>query len=666
VDRLVLVNASALRLGGGGTYIVEQLAALSRIEGVEVTAVATGEVARRLHEACGPGTRVIAWPERPLPLRLLREQLALPLRALGHDVVYQAGGFALFASPRPQVVTNQNPHHFSSSARAFWRGRYRPGYRWQLELEWRLAHLSVRRADVFVTVSEAFRRAVEADVGPQPSLVTLPSPAPVLPPPVASTGLEGDAPYALSVANDYPHKDWDGLIGAFLAHPELPRLVIAGDWRDDGRRAELRRRLAGTGRVHVLGPVRDRARLAALYRDASCYVAHSYLEAGPLTPGEARACGLPIAATDIPPHREACGASGVYYEPGDAAALAGAVRAALARGRDARPRHDGHGWTWSENAARLAGLMRAIAPPSFTLGDGGVLPRRLRGLRAVGARGPVMRRLTTSGSSGQRVLSSLPTMTAHYADGRVFRIPAGNRTYGRVFFLDEHEPGTSSVVRRVTEPGDFLIDVGANQGWFSLLMASCAGGDGEVWAIEPLPPAVASLRENLALNPALDVKVLEVAAGAEPGTATINLFEGLPEVHASGSTLGRDDYEPHAVRRETLDGLLASATREPSLVKVDVEGGELEVLRGAERLLDAERPPIWILEVNRVTAGAYGYAPQDLLATLRGRRPHDVYRIGRRGRLEPERDPARAPDGTNWLCVPPERVGRLDDRLPAP
>ncbi len=370
----ILVNATALRLGGGGTYVVEQVAALAARPDTKVTAFATGEVAARLTEACGGRARVVALPQRSLPLRLLHEQLVLAWRARRHDVVYAAGGFAMFAAPRPQAVTNQNPHHFPASARGFWRERYPWRHRLRLELEWRGAHASVRRAEAFVTVSAAFAAAVEADLGRRPNVLMVPSAAPVLPAP-ADGGVA--PPYVLTVAHDYPHKDWDGLIEAFLANPDLPRLVIAGDWRNAERRDELERRLgAAEGRIAVLGPVGDRARLAGLYRGAQAFVAHSFLEAGPLTPGEALSAGLSIAASDIPPHREACGPDAVLYDPRDTGALAGAVREAIARGPSAPVRR---AWTWQDNAERLAGVLHGIhvagpSAPTFTRPDGAAPP----------------------------------------------------------------------------------------------------------------------------------------------------------------------------------------------------------------------------------------------------------------------------------------------------
>lgn len=298
--------------------------------------------------------------------------------------------------------------------------------------------------------------------------------------------------------------------------------------------------------------------------------------------------------------------------------------------------------------------------PLFTLPDGGKVPRRYHLLRAAAMRGRIARRLALSGRSGQLVLERLPALRATYPDGRVFLLSAGDRTYARVFFFGEHEPATSAVLHRLIRPGDFAIDIGANSGWFSLLMASLTGQSGEVWAIEPLPTVLPLLRANLEANPDLEIRVLDLAVGADPGRVTINRFAGLTHVHASLSTLGRSDYAGHDVEGASLDQLLSAHDGDaPDVIKVDVEGAELDVLHGARSLLDSDQTPIWILEVNYSTAAAFGYRPEALVARLRSHGPHDVYRIARGGRLEREVAPAHAPHGANWLCVPAERRDRL-------
>lgn len=362
----VLVNALPLRVGGGATYIVEQLGALSTLPGLDITVLATTEVADQLTTACSKSVRVQKCPKRRLPVRLLHEQCVLPLIARGYDVVYQPGGFAMFGSPRPQVVTNQNPHHFGPVARSFAK---RAGYPWMLRAvlaaQWRAAHASVRRAEAFVTTTSAFRSDVEGDLGSRDNLHVLRSGATPMP---DATVLPEDLgvmnSYALTVANDYIHKDWDGLIRAFQDHPDLPPLVLAGEVRDEERRTTLERRTSRSkgrppSRVTLLGSVPDRGQIAALYKHAQCFVAHSLLEAGPLTPGEALRQGVRLVASDIPPHRDAAGDRAYYYDAHDPNALAEAVRTAL-RAAPSTP-IDEEERTWADNAEHLARLMHSIA-----------------------------------------------------------------------------------------------------------------------------------------------------------------------------------------------------------------------------------------------------------------------------------------------------------------
>lgn len=359
----VLVNAGGMGLGGGGTYLVEQLAALSRLDGVQITAVATQGLAERLRAACTDRARIRDLPagSGALPARLLFEQLVLPLRARAYDVVYLPGGFALFASPRPQVVGHQNAHHFGIANRAFWRQRYPTRLRLRLEAEWRMAHASVRRAEAFVTVSAAFRDFVEEDLGRQANVHMIATVPPRLPEHAAPGDpfQLGDEPYVFVAAHDYHHKDWDGLIATFLEHRDLPRLVLAGAARSPERGASLRQMVSGpdAGRVVLLGAVGDRSRLAALYRRATCFVAHSFLEAGPMTPGEAITNGLPLILTDITPHREAGGDYALYYDPRDRDALAAAVRRAAAGDMPAGAPPPVSTRTWDEHAAELAALL---------------------------------------------------------------------------------------------------------------------------------------------------------------------------------------------------------------------------------------------------------------------------------------------------------------------
>jgi glycosyltransferase involved in cell wall biosynthesis len=346
----LLINAAAVRIGGGGTFAVSQISALARRDEFDLTVIATGDVAAAL-EAVG-GIRVCRPPTRSLLGRLLWEHVTLAFRSRHFDVLYCVGNFALPVAPVPQVVAMQNALHFGATARRV-RSRYPRRTRLRLRLESALARVSVRRARAVISVSQSLRAAIEEDVGTRHRVRVIASATPRLP--AARPPEQSASPYVVSVANDHPHKDWDSLVALFAAHPELPPLVAVG-----GFSAARRHRLEtlAAGRVRFLGPIDDRAELADLYRAATCCIAHSWVESFGLTPLEALTCGIPVVVSDIPAHREVCRDSVTYYDPGDMQALGRSVRNAVSA---PPPPTLSEPWTWDDNARELATILVATA-----------------------------------------------------------------------------------------------------------------------------------------------------------------------------------------------------------------------------------------------------------------------------------------------------------------
>lgn len=250
----------------------------------------------------------------------------------------------------------------------------------------------------------------------------------------------------------------------------------------------------------------------------------------------------------------------------------------------------------------------------------------------------------------------LPSMIATFSDGRKFQIAAGDLMYEQIYRLGEYEPEVTQAIRDLLRPGDFAVDLGANHGWYTVVMAHAVRMTGQVWAVEPGAAMIASLRVNLELNPDLPVAIHNVAVADAAGEVLLHHFSGLPHGHASTRTLGRDDFDTEPVPCLPLDDLLAEAVRRPTLIKMDVEGSELVALRGAAAVLEAKRS-MWIVEVNHQTSAAFGYAPPELLD--RFCTDYAVYRMAAGGLL-PEQDRAAAPHGTMWLCVPPALHGRTE------
>ena len=364
----VLVDGLSARTAGGGTYLVRQVEALAQRDDVRLTVYASGAVADRLI-ALGGRVAVHRRPRPRLFLRVLWEQTVLPLIARRYDVLYMPANFAVFASPRPQVVTFQNPNHFGELARRVRRRLYGRVGGLRLTVESLAARLSLRRATSAIAVSESLKRTIEEDVGRMAKLRVVRSATPIEPQP---TDRGGDGRYVLVVSNDYPHKDWDGLISTFEQSDDLPPLWLVGWPRSPERLEALRDRLEASGsreRVRFVGGVEDRRELGRLYSDAACYVAHSFLEAFPLTPYEAMAHGLVPVVSDIPSHREICGANAIYYEPDDLESIAAAIREGLRTRMQPTRLPELFQRSWDENAAELAAALAAAADRD------GVVPR---------------------------------------------------------------------------------------------------------------------------------------------------------------------------------------------------------------------------------------------------------------------------------------------------
>jgi FkbM family methyltransferase len=140
-------------------------------------------------------------------------------------------------------------------------------------------------------------------------------------------------------------------------------------------------------------------------------------------------------------------------------------------------------------------------------------------------------------------------------------------------------------------PGDHFVDVGANIGVFTCFVGSRQPGV-KITAVEPFPPVQEILRQNIAANH-LDVTVAAGAAGAETGTATFQILERdvLNRLAPNGAEASEGSI---TVVVETLDDLVGADGA--SLIKIDVEGAELEVLQGAVGLLDGPNPPVLLFE----------------------------------------------------------------------
>lgn len=171
---------------------------------------------------------------------------------------------------------------------------------------------------------------------------------------------------------------------------------------------------------------------------------------------------------------------------------------------------------------------------------------------------------------------------------------------GRILWTEgAFEQGELEATVRLAQPGTWAFDVGANVGLFTVVMSRAVGPTGRVVAIEPVANTVRQLRQNLERNKCINVDIVQGAAAAASGNVPLYLTDD-PALHAAGGEpiAGHPTLRETTASAYTLDELWTAAGRPAvSLVKVDVEGAEHEVLRGAATMIESCRPAL-IVEVN--------------------------------------------------------------------
>lgn len=250
------------------------------------------------------------------------------------------------------------------------------------------------------------------------------------------------------------------------------------------------------------------------------------------------------------------------------------------------------------------------------------VPRSLRG-----------RKLAQAERSGNPFVARIPTTRC-----RMRLDPT--RSITKTWFVDgDFEPGMISVMRHLVKPGMTCFDLGANAGYYTLFLAKAVGNTGTVYAFEPTRETHESLVNNLELNRAGNVLAENRAIGDYCGE--IAFHEG-PRGYDVYNTVGTllpslgpvaTRFTTRKVAITTLDQYcLDRHIQKVDFIKLDIEGGEMAALRGAERVI-ANNPSLsMVLEVSPDLAQACGHSAEEILNWL-AERSFRLYLLSPTGKL---------------------------------
>ena len=183
------------------------------------------------------------------------------------------------------------------------------------------------------------------------------------------------------------------------------------------------------------------------------------------------------------------------------------------------------------------------------------------------------------------------------------------------------EPEILAALRHWVRPGNTVVDIGANIGYFTAHLARLVGDGGTVHAFEPEPANFALLTANMGANGLAWVRLHQAAVGAQPGTATLHTSEyngGMHRLYESVCCTG-PGFDVPVLR---LDQVLAGA--HVDLIKIDIEGYEPAALLGAEDCLRANPRLKIVSEYCPASMLEAGGQPSAMLRWLgeRGFGPH--------------------------------------------
>jgi FkbM family methyltransferase len=216
----------------------------------------------------------------------------------------------------------------------------------------------------------------------------------------------------------------------------------------------------------------------------------------------------------------------------------------------------------------------------------------------------------------------------------------------------------------ILHPGDTAVDVGAHTGRHTMPMLRAVAPNGRVFAVEPLPVAREELRRRLRTEPGSRTHVTIYPFALSDHEATEEFVFAVDLPGYSGLKERIYDYptriERIPVEVKTLDGLLADA---PALqyLKIDAEGGELGVLRGASRLI-ARLSPVITFEFGANSLDNYGISVEDMAAFWK-ERPYRIFDILGRP-LEPDAfvESAKRQEVWDYIALPSDRTAAVFER----
>jgi FkbM family methyltransferase len=228
---------------------------------------------------------------------------------------------------------------------------------------------------------------------------------------------------------------------------------------------------------------------------------------------------------------------------------------------------------------------------------------------------------------------------------------------------DGFERSERAFVARFLRPGMIVLDVGAHQGFYTLLASKLVGRNGKVFAFEPSPREQKALRLNLILNRRKNVYMQLLALGDVGGQADLYVVN---DEHTGFNSLRPPGISSPTTRVEVNVKQLDNWLRETKVdrvdfIKLDVEGGEFAVLKGSANFLEQRPRPVILAELEDARSGPWGLRAKDTANLLQGH-GFQWFKLLHDGTLVRMSENSDQYEG-NFVAVPHERIGEVTELM---
>jgi FkbM family methyltransferase len=175
----------------------------------------------------------------------------------------------------------------------------------------------------------------------------------------------------------------------------------------------------------------------------------------------------------------------------------------------------------------------------------------------------------------------------------------------------------TEIFEKVVREGDTVIDIGANVGYYTLLASRLAGERGKVYAFEPDPRTYNLLLRNIEINKYDNIVPLPKAVVNKVGSAKF-ILSPKPHAHASGFYFLKDKKHKKIIEVETeiLDHFFQDKNDVINVIKMDIDGGEMDALSGMDDLISKNRNSKMFIEFDTNHLRKAGHTPKEFLDKL--------------------------------------------------